>query len=84
MERVYFLGSIDIFIDRLPLKYLLPYSQYLKAGNEVQQELFQFVSSKTVLRDRASKVKMGTKEKGKMVVGCLLSIDGNGHCVLEV
>lgn len=57
------LGLIDISADRLPLKYRLPSSQWLKAGNEVQQELSQLVSSKTILKERTSKVKMGTKEK---------------------
>lgn len=60
---VYLLGLIDISADRLPLKYRPPYSQCLKAGNEVQQELPRLVSSKTILRERTSKVKMGTKEK---------------------
>lgn len=57
------LGWIAISTDRLPLKYRLPYRQYLKAGNEVQQELSLLVSSKTILRDRTSKVKIGTKKK---------------------
>lgn len=63
------LGLIDISTDTLPLKYRLPYSQYLKAGNEVQQELSQLVSSKTILGDRISKVKTGTKEKEEKGVG---------------
>ena len=74
----------DISIDRLPLKYHLSCSQYLKAESEVQQELSQFVSSKRIEKERASKVKRGTKGRGNVIVHRLLSIHGNGHCALGV